>query len=71
MTTYRSTATINCGRCHTPLTGPTNARSSDILSCPRCGGQIEVRKAVDQAGKQFKSTVEKQLKEAIRKAGFR
>jgi hypothetical protein len=54
-----------------PLEGPSNPKPDDLLTCPRCGGQIETKKAVDQAGKLFASTVEKQLKDAFRKAGFK
>jgi transcription initiation factor IIE alpha subunit len=71
MSTYTTTATIDCGRCHVPLTGPKNPKSSDIFTCPRCGGQIRYDKAREQVGKLFRETVAKGLKDAFRKAGFR
>ena len=71
MTTHTTKATIDCGRCRVPLQGPSNPKDNDLLTCPRCGGQIKTKDAVKQAGDIFKSSVEKQLKDAIRKAGFR
>ena len=71
LSTHTTTAAIECGKCHVPLRGPANPKDNDLLTCPRCGGQVKTKVAVDQAGKQFAASVEKQLKDAFRKAGFK
>ena len=71
MTTYRTTATIDCAKCKVPLQGPANAKPDDILTCPRCGASGTVQDALGQARKQFHSTMSKELKRIIRDAGFK
>jgi DNA-directed RNA polymerase subunit RPC12/RpoP len=66
-----ASVTIECGRCNTPLVGPTNPKPNDMFACPRCGGKINYKDASKQAGKLVRSMVAKELKDTFRKAGFR
>jgi hypothetical protein len=70
MTTYTSTASIDCGKCHVPLQGPTNPKPDDILTCPKCGGNIRLDKALKQARELAKTALTKGLKDAFKKARF-
>jgi len=54
-----------------PLKGPANPNPNDILHCPKCGGEIKTEDAVKQARKLVVSSVEKEFKDAFRKAGFK
>ncbi len=71
MTEKLATATITCGKCRVPLKGPSNPKPNDLLTCPQCGSQIETKAAVEQARKLIGAEVEKTLKDAFRKAGFK
>lgn len=71
MSTHLGTAKIECGKCRVPLRGPANPKPDDLLTCPRCGGQIKTKQAVEQAKKLVGASVEKMLKDVFRKAGFK
>jgi hypothetical protein len=71
MSTYTTTATIDCGQCRVALVGPENPTPNDLFTCPSCGGRIRYEKARQQAGEPLRGTVAKRLKDVFRKAGFR
>lgn len=48
-----------------------NPKASDTIKCTKCGATGKYGDVMDQAKKQGVSAVEKQLKDALRKAGFK
>jgi hypothetical protein len=50
---------------------PENPKSSDIIKCAKCGASGRYGEVIEQAQRQITAAVEKQLKDAFRKAGFK
>ena len=50
---------------------PSNPKASDPIKCAKCGATGKYGDVMGQAKKQAVSAVEKQLKDALRKAGFK
>ncbi|HIE4140233.1 TPA: ECs_2282 family putative zinc-binding protein [Stenotrophomonas maltophilia] len=50
---------------------PSTRRPSDTISCARCGATGRYGDVMRTAGSQAKAAVEKQLKDAFKKAGFK
>lgn len=50
---------------------PSTRRPSDTISCARCGATGMYGDVMRTAGTQAKAEVEKQLKDAFKKAGFK
>ena len=50
---------------------PGNPEASDTIKCAKCGATGKYGDVMGQAKKQAVSAVENQLKDALRKAGFK
>lgn len=50
---------------------PSNPKANDTIKCAKCGATGKYGDVMGQARKQAASAVEKQLKDALRKAGFK
>jgi hypothetical protein len=50
---------------------PKNPKASDTIKCSRCGASGTYGDVMRQATSQAKTAVEKQLKDMLRKAGFK
>lgn len=50
---------------------PENPRAADAIKCAKCGASGKYGDVMDQAKAQVKSAFEKQLKDALHKAGFK
>lgn len=50
---------------------PRNPKASDTIKCSKCGASGRYGDVMRQATSQVKTAVEKQLKDVLRKAGFK
>lgn len=50
---------------------PNNPKATDTIKCVQCGATGKYGDVMNEAQRQAKSLVEKQLKDALRKAGFK
>jgi hypothetical protein len=50
---------------------PSNPKAADTIKCVKCGATGKYGDVMKKAQSQAKSLVEKQLKDALRKAGFK
>ncbi len=69
MSTSKITVRCSCGSDKFEM--PTNPKAGDTIKCAKCGATGKYGDVVGQAEKQAVSAVEKQLKHALRKAGFK
>lgn len=69
MTTGSISVRCSCGS--DKFNVPSSRRPSDTISCARCGATGRYGDVMRTAGGQAKAVVEKQLKDAFKKAGFR
>jgi hypothetical protein len=71
MTTTTSKVAIKCSCGSSQFEMPKNPKASDTITCVRCRKIGRHGDIMRQAEKQITSAVEKQLKDAFRKAGFK
>ena len=71
MATTTTQVGIKCSCGSDKFEMPKNPKPSDIIKCARCGASGRPDQVMRQDGQQIKSAVEKQLKDAFRKAGFK
>ncbi len=71
MTTTTTQVAIKCSCGSSQFEMPTNPKASDTIKCAKCGASGKHGDVMRQAKKQITSAVEKQLKDAFRKAGFK
>lgn len=71
MSSTRSEVGISCSCGSTKFEMPENPKSSDIIKCAKCGASGRYGEVIEQAQRQITAAVEKQLKDAFRKAGFK
>lgn len=69
MTTTNVGITCSCGSDKFEM--PENPKDSDIIKCAKCGAAGKYGDVMKQATSQAKAAVEKELKDALRKAGFK
>lgn len=69
MTTGTISVKCRCGS--GKFNTPSTRRPSDMISCAKCGAIGRYGDVTRTAGIQAKAAVEKQLKDAFRKAGFK
>ncbi len=69
MSTSQITVKCSCGSDKFEI--PSNPRASDTIKCAKCGATGKYGDVMGQAKKQAVSAVQKQLKDALRKAGFK
>jgi hypothetical protein len=50
---------------------PPNPKAGDVIKCAKCGATGKYGDIMGQAKKQAVTAVEKQLKDVLRKAGFK
>lgn len=50
---------------------PKNPKDSDIIKCAKCGASGKYGEVMRQAKSQIKASMEKELKDMFRKAGFK
>lgn len=50
---------------------PEHPQASDIIKCAKCGASGRYGEVIKEAQRQITAAVEKRLKDAFRKAGFR
>lgn len=66
-----SQISVKCSCGSSKFEMPNNPKASDTIKCAKCGATGKYGDVMGQAKKQAASAVEKQLKDALRKAGFK
>jgi hypothetical protein len=66
-----ATIALKCSCGSTKFEMPSNPKDSDTIKCAKCGATGKYGNLMRDATRQAKALVEKQLKEALRKAGFK
>lgn len=69
MSTSQISVKCSCGSDKFEM--PSNPKAIDTIKCAKCGATGKYGDVMGQAKKQVVSSVEKQLKDALRKAGFK
>ena len=69
MTTTQVGIKCSCGSNKFEM--PKNPKGSDIIKCAKCGASGKYGDVMHQATSQTAAAVQKQLKDAFRKAGFK
>lgn len=69
MTTTQVGIKCSCGSDKFEM--PKNPKASDTIKCAKCGASGKYGDVMGQATKQAAAAVQKQLKDAFRKAGFK
>lgn len=67
----KDTISVKCSCGSEKFEIPNNPLATDIIKCIKCGATGKYGDVMKAARRQAKSLVEKQLKDAIRKAGFK
>ncbi|PSD11557.1 hypothetical protein C7E14_18770 [Stenotrophomonas maltophilia] len=62
---------VKCSCGSSKFETPTNPKASDRIRCSRCGASGTYGEVMRQATSQAKTAVEKQLKDMLRRAGFK
>lgn len=62
---------VKCSCGSNKFEAPTNPKASDRIKCSRCGASGTYGEVMRQATSQAKTAVEKQLKDMLRRAGFK
>lgn len=71
MTTTTTKVGIKCSCGSSKFEMPKNPKASDTITCVKCGASGKHGDVMRQATQQIKTAVEKQWKDALRKAGFK
>ena len=69
MSTSQLTVRCSCGS--TKFEMPAKPKASDTITCASCGAKGTYGSVMGQAKKQALASVEKRLKDSLRKAGFK
>lgn len=71
MSSTTSEVGISCSCGSTKFEMLERPQASDIIKCAKCGASGRYGEVIKEAQRQITSAVEKQFKDAFRKAGFR
>lgn len=66
-----SQISVRCSCGSSKFDMPASPRANDTIKCAKCGAAGKYGDLIEQAKKQAISAVERNLKDALRKAGFK
>ncbi|XLZ71466.1 hypothetical protein ABT364_05720 [Massilia sp. SR12] len=67
----QDTITFKCSCGSTKFETPRNPAATDMVKCVKCGASGKYGELMKDATRQAKSLLDKQIKDALKKAGFK